>query len=332
MIKLKRIKQIIKEDKVFIITLVLIILLFNIHLPYYISIGGGTIDISNRIKTNDNKSINGSLNLLYVSELEATVPTYLLSFLMKEWEVEKVSDQRLSNESTEEIYERNRIMLNNSIQNATFVAYNKAGKNIDIKDYKNYVIGTTKDLDIKIGDNITEVDGKKVNNIKEIKEIITSHEVGDTIDIKLLRENKEKTVSVKVNEENNNKIIGIVVTTIYDYDLDPSIKLKFKKSESGSSGGLMLALSIYDMITDADLINGRKIAGTGTIDIDGNVGEIDGIKYKLMGAVKKKMDIVLVPKANYEEAIKEKKKNNYDIDIVSIEKFDDAIEYLSKEN
>ena len=31
-----------------------------------------------------------------------------------------------------------------------------------------------------------------------------------------------------------------------------------------------------------------------TIDIDGNVGEIDGIKYKIAGAAKNKMDIVLV--------------------------------------
>ena len=221
-------------------------------------------------------------------------------------------------------------MLKNSIQSAIFVAYNKANKSINIKHYKNYVIGTTSDIDIKIGDIITNVDGKMVKNIYEIKQIINNHKVGDIIDIKLIRNKDEKTVSVKINEDGDNKIVGIVVATIYDYDLDPSLELKFKKSESGSSGGLMLALSIYDIISDEDIVRGRRIAGTGTIDMDGNVGEIDGVKYKLMGAVKNKMDIVLVPKANYEEAMKEKEINNYNIDIVSIEKFDDAIEYLCK--
>ena len=38
--------------------------------------------------------------------------------------------------------------------------------------------------------------------------------------------------------------------------------------------------------------------------MEGNVGAIDGIKYKLKGAVKKNMDVVLVPEANYEEALK----------------------------
>ena len=43
------------------------------------------------------------------------------------------------------------------------------------------------------------------------------------------------------------------------------------------------------------------------------------------------MDVVLVPSANYEEAIKTKKDNNYDIEIVKVEKFSDAIEYLKNQ-
>ena len=44
------------------------------------------------------------------------------------------------------------------------------------------------------------------------------------------------------------------------------------------------------------------------ISLDGTVGEIDGIKYKIMGAAKNKVDIVFVPSANYEEAIMTKNK------------------------
>ena len=47
-----------------------------------------------------------------------------------------------------------------------------------------------------------------------------------------------------------------------------------------------------------------------------------------MGAVKNNMDLVFVPSANYEEAIKTKKDNNYDIEIVSVNKFSDVINYL----
>ena len=65
--------------------------------------------------------------------------------------------------------------------------------------------------------------------------------------------------------------------------------------------------------------------------MEGNVGEIGGIKYKIMGAVKNKMDIILVPSANYKEAMKVKKEKNYKIKIVEVKTFQDAIKYL-KEN
>ena len=66
-----------------------------------------------------------------------------------------------------------------------------------------------------------------------------------------------------------------------------------------------------------------------TIDIDGNIGEIDGIKYKIAGAVKNKMDIVLVSPYNYEEAKKIVEENNYNIELVSVSTFKEAIEYLT---
>ena len=92
-----------------------------------------------------------------------------------------------------------------------------------------------------------------------------------------------------------------------------------------------MSLAIYDNITGFDLSKGRKIAGTGTIDSNGIVGQIDGIKYKLRGAVKAKMDIFLVPAGeNYNQAIEEKKKNNYNIEIVPIKNLEEAITYLKK--
>ena len=90
----------------------------------------------------------------------------------------------------------------------------------------------------------------------------------------------------------------------------------------------MTAVSIYNAITEEDITKGLNIGGTGTVDILGNVGEIDGVKYKIMGAVKNDIDIVFVPSGNYEEAIETKNNNDYDIEIVSIDTFEDVINYL----
>ena len=115
----------------------------------------------------------------------------------------------------------------------------------------------------------------------------------------------------------------------FDIKSDYHVDFNFKSSESGSSGGLMMSLSLYSYLKKQDLTSGKKIVGTGTIDSEGNVGEISGIKYKLIGAVKNKADIFLVPDGdNYKDAMKLKKEKKYDIKIVKVKTFDDALVYL----
>ena len=327
---MKKIKKFVVENWWFLLSIVVVIFLFNYHLPYYIKMPGGTININDRIECDSCSDINGSLNMLYVSEYEATIATYLMSYIMPNWDLEEISTQQISDETQEEIYDRNRLMLDNSIDNAIYVAYKESGKDIDISDKRNVVIATTISNGLKIGDEILEIDGNKIEDINEIKDIINDSEVGAKLKFKIIRDDEEEEVEVEVREEDSVKMIGAVIVLDLDYKLDPDIDLKFKASESGSSGGMMLALSIYSKISGEDLVRGRNIAGTGTIDMVGNVGEIDGIKYKIMGAYKDNIDIVLVPSANYKEAVKVKKKYDYDMEIVKVDTFSDVIEYLKK--
>ena len=89
-----------------------------------------------------------------------------------------------------------------------------------------------------------------------------------------------------------------------------------------------MSLAIYNSLVEEDITKGKTVVGTGTIDIDGNVGAIGGVKYKLIGAVKNKADVFLVPKDNYEEAIEVKNEKGYDITILSVDTLSDAIESL----
>ena len=147
--------------------------------------------------------------------------------------------------------------------------------------------------------------------------------------MKILRDEKEQDALIKVKNIDNKKVSGISILELYDYETSPEIELSFKNNESGSSGGLMLALSIYDKLISEDLTNGLKIVGTGTIDFDGNVGEIDGVEYKLMGAVKQKADLFIVPTGeNYETCLKLKEERGYNIELIEAKTFDETIEIL----
>lgn len=322
-----KIKEFIKREYKFIIFMVVVIALFYIRLPYYISAPGGTINVTNRVEMEGYSNDSGSLNMLYVSEYEAT-PASLLWAKLNGYEISSNDSKKISNESIKDITIRNKLMRDNSLDVATFVAYTKAGKTIDIKSKKNIVIATTSENGLLVGDVILEVDGTQCEEVNDIKNLIKSKEVGDIIEFKILRNNKEEVIESNVLFENNTKVIGVIIITEYDYELEPDINIKFKNSESGSSGGLMLSLTIYNAVSDDDIIKGRNISGTGTISFDGTVGEIDGINYKIMGAARNDMDIVFVPSANYEDAVATKNKYNYDIEIVKVDTFDEAINYL----
>lgn len=324
-----KIKSFLKEYKVYLITLLVALIVFNIKLPYYVLAPGGIIPIDNRIEVDNNKThSDGSINLLYVSQYEGNISSLLLSLFMKNWDVEKLEEVQLSDESPKELHKRNKIMLDNSIQNAIFVAYNHVGKEINITNKKNMVIGVTEKNNLKINDEIISVNDIEVENINTLKNVIDNTKVGEKVKVKLIRDNKELELNIPVILKDNQKVIGVAMITNYEYELDPKLDINFKESEGGASGGVMMAVSIYNAITEKDITNGLKIAGTGAIDIDGNAEEIDGVKYKIMGAVKNNVDVVFVPSGNYDEALKTKKDNNYDIEIVSIDKFEDVINYL----
>lgn len=319
-------KKFLQENFKQLLLIILLIIAVNIDLPYYIEAPGGTINLSKRIDKSYNKK-NGSLNMLYVTEYKGNIVTVPLSKIIKSWDLYEISNQQVSDESAEDIYIRNKVMLNNSIQNATLVAYNYAGKDIKIKNKENIVIATTKNNGIKIGDVILKIDDKEIEDIKTIKEYLNTLDVGTNISILIKRNNHEKSINITLDED---KLLGIMLVTNYKYDIPDDLDIAFKSGEGGSSGGLILTLGIYSKITGIDLLKGRNIAGTGTIDIEGNVGEIDGIKYKIAGAVKNKMDVVLVSPYNYEEAKKVVKDNNYNIKIVKVNTFKEAVEYLTK--
>lgn len=325
----ENIKKFIKENYKTLLLYLILLIICTYRLPFYIYTGGGTIDLEKRIDLKGNEK--GSYNLAYVKQIYATIPTYLLSFVMDKWDVVKVSDLQIDNEEdVKDIDNREKLYLEEANNHAILNAYKLAGKTINMKESSYKVIYVNKDSDtnIIVGDKLLSVNGVKITNNLEYKKYLQTLEVSTRLEIKVERNNKEIDCYAILKEIEGEKIIGLYLVNIYDYELDPPINLKFKWNESGSSGGFMLSLAIYDRLVDDDLTKGRKIVGTGTIDANGNVGEIGGVKYKVLGASKEKADIFFCPKENYEEAINTKNKYNLKLKIVKVETLEEAINYL----
>lgn len=326
----EKIKTFIKENYKFMLVLILLVVVFTYEFPYVVYTPGGIVNLEKRIDVDNKYDSEGSLNMSYVTLRKGNIPSILLSYIIKDWDLLKESEVTIDDESVDELLKLEKLYMTSSIDNATILAYQKAGKKIEIKKNINNVIyiDDNAKTDIEIYDQIISVDGKEINEIKDLQDYIKTQNENDTVYFKVKNNNKEKTRKAQVVKIGDELKVGIAFLTTYDYDTDPKIEVKTKSSESGSSGGLMLSLAIYNAITKEDITKGKTIVGTGTIDINGNVGKIDGVKYKILGANKNKADLFICPKENYEEAIKVKEEHNLDLKIVSVSTFDEAINYL----
>lgn len=326
-----KVKRFFQENWKFLVVFVVLGVLFTYEFPYYIDAPGGLMNVSDKIEMVGGNESDGSFNLAYVSELRATIPTLLVAFFNPSWDVLKEEDMLYDNETIRDLTLRDQLLLKEALGNATIVGFDKAGASFEVASEKVYVSYKTEDAitDLKVGDQFLSVAGEDVLNKEGLSDLIQSLSVGEEVSIKVLNRGKEYVRTATIQEVGDRKLIGVVLTQVSDVKTDPLVEFHFSKNESGPSGGLMTALSIYNMLVKEDLTRGKKIVGTGTIELDGSVGSIGGVKYKLKGAVRKKAQIFFVPAGeNYEEALKLVDKYQYDIQVVSVAHIDDAILYL----
>lgn len=327
---LEKTKLFFKENYKGLIILLFIYVLFNFNIGVSIYTPGGLINMGDRIESTDKiyKS-DGSINMTYVSLVKGTIPTYLIAKIIPTWDIVDTDDITYDGD-LEETIKIDRYYLEESISNAYMVAYNEANIEYEIKDTNNYItyIYEKSNTDLKLFDKIIKYDNIKFQTFNEMQDYIANKNVGDKIDFIVERNGKKINCYAKLIELDSKAKIGVGSAIINEYTSDVNIDVKSKKSESGASGGLMTTLAIYNALTKYDITKGKTIAGTGTIDSEGNVGIIGGVKYKLSGAVKNNADIMLVPKENYEEALNYKKEQKFDIELISISTFKEAIDFL----
>lgn len=325
----EKLKTIIKNNYKFLILLIIILFVFYYEFPYVIYKSGGTINLSDRLEIDTDNIEEGKLQMSYVTTIRGTIPFIILSYILPDWDLVPLKD--ITDESSyDEALKIGKEYLEEGIDNAIISAFNESNYSIEITKEIIKVIYITKEAhtDISVGDEIKSINNHNVNTFDEIKEYINSLNEGDTVKIDVINNNKEYQRKAKIYKDSDSLKIGVAFHSTYEYKTEVPVKIKMKDNESGSSGGLMMSLAIYNKLTEKDITNGYNIVGTGSIKKNGEVEEIGGVKYKLLGAVKDKAKIFLCPEKNYEEVIKIKNERNLDIEVVSVKTLKDAINYL----
>ena len=154
------------------------------------------------------------------------------------------------------------------------------------------------------GDLVLAIDGTVVSTSEEAVAAVRRRRPGDEITVRLSRDGHEREVVIQAAEasEPGRALIGVQLTTVNpSFDFPFEIDIDTGKV-GGPSAGLAFTLALLDLLTPGELGGGLRVAATGTIDIDGTVGVVDGIPHKAAAAREEKADIFLVPMDGLDEA------------------------------
>lgn len=299
----------------------------SIILPGDTSLIEGLVDIE------DDYEIEGSYSSIFVISMDhASKLQVMIAELYSKAYVYEMDDSYLHFTSSE-LGKMGKIQFESSVQVSILMAYLEAKKYDDTinVEYTNKSICVSyyeKDSPFRIGDEIIAINNLSIETqFDDFREAINNRKIGD--ELKVIRNNQE--ISIILDENSIYSFGGYRYFNINYDTLFPQLTINYQ-NVGGPSGGLLQTLYIFDKITSEDFTNGYKIAGTGTMSIDGTVGEIGGIEQKIYTAYADKVDIFFCPEENYEDALKayNKLENKEKMALVMVRTFDDAIEYLKK--
>lgn len=329
------------KRKVLTVIIILFLVSLFIPTPYYLYRPGSVEELGSKVTVEGGeKDTSGNLYLTTVLSLRASNIYYLAyGMFAPHTDLRKVKEVRgdLSNEE----YNRLLVHMMDTSQNHAFAAGLRAsGEDVKVKPNGVFVRDIRKETDAKkkleVGDVIHQVDDQPVNQASEFLEYLSHKKAGDQVEITFDRDGTVKKESIElVSLQNSMNKAGVGIVTENQFNIDTSRTVNINAGDiGGPSAGLMFSLEIYNQATPGDLTKGYEIAGTGTIDLDGNVGQIGGIQEKIVAVDRAGIDIFFCPADIQEYDTNEKdvkevaEKEGFKVKIVPVKTLQEAIDYL----
>ncbi len=185
------------------------------------------------------------------------------------------------------------------------------------------------------GDKLTSIDGKPVTTLTELRTALAAHHPGDTVAVTAQRDGKPvqgSFATLAASDDPNRAILGFLPVDTTSVQLPSGIKVDIDtNSIGGPSAGLAFTLTLIDQLTRGNLLGGKTVAVTGTIDIDGNVGPIGGLSSKASAVLQNGGTYFLVPTAQGEADIAlARRVVGNDVQIIPVATLQEAIDALVK--
>jgi PDZ domain-containing protein len=171
-------------------------------------------------------------------------------------------------------------------------------------------------------DQITAVDGKPVTDYNSLRSVMSTTKPGQVVTVTVLRNGESVDEKVTLGSNPSVGTQGVLGVNVAERPVAP-FDIHIALSDiGGPSAGLMFTLGIIDRLTPGSLSGGKNIAGTGTMNLDGTVGAIGGVRQKEITARRAGANVFLIPAANCAEGLTSVPRG---LELVKVSTLDDAM-------
>ncbi|MGI8686814.1 MAG: YlbL family protein [Acidimicrobiales bacterium] len=307
----------------------------QVSLPYYALAPGDARQVNDLIRVPKDRSFppRGEVLLSTVSLSRVNALQAFFGWLDADVDV-LPEDQILGTTPRDQFSEQNIQEMDTSKQLAAVVALRRLGYEVEEQGKGALVVQVEEDAPafgrLIQGDVITGVDGRPAALSQEVVQAIRRHKPGEAVRLDVLGVKggtRVEEVVLASRPDGAEGYLGVVLHTKeqkFDYPFDVVID---SGTIGGPSAGLAFTLGVLDTLTAGELTGGKKVAATGTIEIDGRVGDVGGVVQKTAAVRAAGATVFLVPPGEYEDA---RSHAGPKLEVVKVTDLDEAIAALAR--
>jgi PDZ domain-containing protein len=308
----------------------------QVRVPYYSISPGSALAVAPLVRVDDGPSYppKGAIYLCTVALQRTSVLQALRGWLDPAVDVVKEQVLRPPGVDADQYRTLNLQAMDTSKEQALGVAFEQLGFDA-IKGKGAQVVqivkGAPADGPLVPGDTITAIDGEAVELHSEAVRTLGARHPGETVRLTVAPKAggaaKEVSVTLAANPTDKRRpLLGVTLRT-----KSPTFDFPYKvdigsEQIGGPSAGLAFTLEVLDVLTKGELTGGRKVAATGTIELDGSVGEVGGVAQKAVAVEDAGVELFLVPRAEVAEARKHASKH---LRVEPVDDLQDALRILA---
>ena len=229
-----------------------------------------------------------------------------------------------------------------STSNAVVVALRRLGDSVkenDLGAQVNEVLpgSAAAVAGLECNDTVVAVNGHAIHTDTALVSAIHAAKPGQKVEVTVQRETASghlQTLTIPASlrgvpaspgqrAEPNTAFLGVGSTTLATFTTPFNVTIEVGNI-GGPSAGLALTLGILDVLSNGNLTGGHKVAATGTINLDGTVGDVGGVAQKAVAVRRSGATVFLVPPQELKAAESEAGK----MKVVAVSTLQQALSYL----